>query len=93
MNAALKEDTKKLIAEIKEKTEKRMQVRNFQKIESGDFLTGKEAIDLGLADGFGTLQKTILKDFPESTLYYIPRIDTGIMGRRYLERIQKVSRT
>lgn len=86
LNSVLKEDTKILVAEIKEKMGGKLNSGFIGRIESGDYFNGKEAVEAGLATGLGTIQKMILKDIPEAKFYYIPRIDTGLLNRRYFNR-------
>lgn len=86
MNNVLKEDTRKLIEEINEKLGSRLNPAYTQRIDAGAYLNGKEAVEAGIAHGYGTIQKTLLKDHPDAKLLFIPRIDKGMLTRRYFNR-------
>ena len=93
MEEILKADSKNLFDEFKAKRGDKIKAVDWSRIESGEYFSGTEAVNSGLADSFGTIQKALIKEFPEAKLYYVPLADRKLLDRRYFNRSIKNGKT
>jgi ClpP class serine protease len=89
MDEIVKEDNKTLFTEFKSRRGTRLNSEALAKVEAGEYFSGNEAVKAGLADQLGTIQKVILREFPDAYLYYVPLGNKRYLDRRYLGRSVK----
>lgn len=89
MEQIIKEDSKNLFKEFQAVRGGKSTIQAWDQIEKGSYFSGSDAVKAGVADSLGTIQKTILKEFPNAQLYYIPNIRGSWLDRRYSGRSLK----
>ena len=86
MEDILKVDSVNLFEEYRARRAQKAQADVWPKVQAGEYFSGSDAVKSGLADSFGTIQKTLLRDFPDADLLFVPISHRRYMDRRYFDR-------